>query len=58
MPKFSVDIQATTEFTYQIEADTPEEAEEAAKRMYENDSTPEHEEIFDAQITNCEEIRK
>ena len=56
MPKFSVDIQTTHEFTYQVEADTAEEAEEAAKRLYENDSTPTHEEIFDAQVTNSEEI--
>lgn len=56
MPKFSVDIQATTEYTYQVEADSAEEAEEAAKRLYENDSTPTHEEIFDAQVINCEEI--
>jgi hypothetical protein len=56
MPKFSVDIQANIEYTYQVEAATAEEAEEIAKAMYGNDDTPEHSEVFDAQITNCERI--
>lgn len=56
MPKFSVDIQCTTEFTYQVEAAGPEEAQDLAMTMYIDDSTADHEETFDAQITNCEEV--
>jgi hypothetical protein len=57
MPKFSVDIQAATEYTFQVEADTAEEAEVLAMSMYNNaDEVPSHEEVFDAVITNCEEI--
>lgn len=57
MPKFSVDIQAATEYTFQVEADTAEEAEALAKSMYTNvDEVPSHEEVLDAVITNCEEI--
>jgi len=56
MPKFSVDIQCTTEFTYQVEADTLQEAEDLAMGMYMNDETANHEETFDASVTNSEEI--
>lgn len=67
MTKFSVDIQETKEYTYQVEAETADEAEQRAVEMWQNDETPDHEEAFavfrlvrtwsfDAQVTNCEEI--
>lgn len=57
MPKFSVDIQAATEYTFQVEADSAEEAEATAMSLYNNaDEVPSHEEVLNAVITNCEEI--
>ena len=56
MPRFSVDIQATTEHTYHVEAATDEEAEEIAMAMYLNAETPEHEDTFDPHVTNCEKV--
>lgn len=56
MPKFSVDIQAATEYTFQVEADSAEEAEATAMNMYNTDEVPSHEDVLDAVITNCEEI--
>ncbi|MFA6132381.1 MAG: hypothetical protein WC869_00040 [Phycisphaerae bacterium] len=58
MPRFSVDIQHTEEFTYLVDADTEEEAEEAALCLYRNGDEANHEEIVGAaEVTNCEEIR-
>lgn len=62
MPKkklktYRVDIQFTTEFTYDVEARSPEEAEKEARRQYESgEDTYIDSEVFDSQITNVEEI--
>ena len=53
---YSVDVQATHEFTYRVNAASPEDAEAQAKEMYSNDETPDNEEVFDAQVTNCEPV--
>lgn len=54
---YRVDIQFTTEFSYDVEARSPEEAEEKAKREYESgEDTYIHSEVFDSQVTNVEEL--
>ncbi len=56
MPKYSVDIQTTHEFTYQVEADTEKEAEVLAMRMYNNDDAPVNEVVSDAVVLYSEEV--
>jgi hypothetical protein len=57
MPRYSVDIQHTEEFTYQVDADNEDEACETALRMYRNGEKADHEEIVGTgEITNAEEI--
>ena len=63
MPKkklktFRVDIQFTTEFSYNVEASSMDEAREKAQAEYESgEDTHIHSEVFDSQITNVEEIK-
>lgn len=55
--KYRVDIQFTTEFTYEVEATSPEEAEEKARREYERgEDTYDSSEVFDAEVTGAKEI--
>lgn len=62
MPKrklktYRVDIQFTTEFSYDVEASSEDEAREKAQKEYESgEDTYIHSETFDSQITNCEEL--
>jgi hypothetical protein len=58
LKKFSIDIQHTEEFTYQVEAPTQKEAEALAMARYQTgDDEGEHTEIVgDATITNSEQI--
>ena len=54
---YSVDIQFTTEFSYRVEASSPEEAERLALDEYESgEDTYVHSDVFDAEVTNVEEI--
>lgn len=58
LKKFSVDIQHTEEFTYQVSAPTLKDAEALAFGLYRTgDDNEDHNEIVgDATITNSEEI--
>lgn len=58
LKRYSVDIQHTEEFTYQVEAPTKLDAEKIAFARYQSgDDEGEHTEIVgDAKITNSEEI--
>ena len=54
---YRVDIQFTTEFSYNVEALSAEGASEEARRQYESgEDTHIHSEVFDAQVTNVETI--
>ena len=54
---YAVDIQFTTEFSYHVEASSPEAAEELAFEQYQSgEDTYVHSDVFDAEVTNVEEI--
>jgi len=54
---YAVDIQFTTEFSYHVEANSPEEAERLALDEYESgEDTYANSEVFDAEVTNVEVI--
>lgn len=60
MPKtrtYRVDIQFTTEFSYDIQARSAAEAQTKARRAYESGEDRHiHSEVFDAQVTNTEAV--
>lgn len=57
LKKFSVDLQQLMEFTYQVEARNPREAEGIALALYEEGVPADHEEpLDDPTISRCEEL--
>jgi len=58
MSKYRVDIQETREFSFDVEADDVEQAEQKASELFDEDAENNaiHVEAFDKTITNSEPI--
>jgi len=56
MQKYSVDFQHTVEKTFQVDAQSEDEAVELAMKKLQNCEAPDNEDIFGCHVSNVTEV--